>query len=128
MHGATEVVTLVGAALAVLVTVAAFVRWAWRLSRKIDRMHRYVEDEMSLNGGSTMRDAIARLEASGDERAAMIARLHEDQRELHRSQDEHATAMEHQMREVFVRLTRLEERGTPGRYRRPSDTGENQVL
>lgn len=65
-----EYLAVPGAVLAVFAVFAVLGRFAlnvYRFMKGLDEQLSYIRHEMQLNGGRTMRDAVARIEAKLDE-------------------------------------------------------------
>jgi len=54
---------LTAAVLVALGTIGKSVHWAYGFSKRIEASVNYIESEMRFNGGSTVRDAIGRIES-----------------------------------------------------------------
>jgi hypothetical protein len=59
---AWELPTTIAAVLIALGTIVKTVHQVYRWAQRIDSSLAYIESEMRLNGGQTMRDAIKRIE------------------------------------------------------------------
>ena len=64
---AWEYPTLAAAVLVALATIGKSIHWVYRWAQRIDDSLSYIEGEMRFNGGSTMRDAVKRIEQRLDE-------------------------------------------------------------
>jgi len=56
---------LIAAVIVALGTIGKTTHWFYKWAVRIEDSQKYVEGEMRLNGGATMRDAIARIDAEG---------------------------------------------------------------
>ena len=53
---------LIAAVLVAIGTIGKSIHWVYKFSNRIEASVSYIESEMSFNSGSTMRDAIGRIE------------------------------------------------------------------
>lgn len=59
---AWEYPTIIAAVLVAIGVVGKSIHWVYRWAQRIDDSLSYIEGEMRFNGGSTMRDAVKRIE------------------------------------------------------------------
>lgn len=57
---------LAAAIVVALGTIGKAVLWVYRFSKRIEASISYIESEMRFNGGSTIRDAVGRIEGRLD--------------------------------------------------------------
>lgn len=75
MHETAELFALILGGVAVAATMFRFGMIIYRWSRRIEQALNYLESEMKLNGGNTLRDAVWRLEEGQqriEERLAVV--------------------------------------------------------
>ena len=61
-----EYPALVAGVIVALAVIGKAVHWVYRWAERIDSSLGYIESEMRFNGGSTMRDAVKRIESRID--------------------------------------------------------------
>ena len=59
---AWEYPSLIAAVLLAVGVIGKAVHWGYRWAQRIDESLEYVREELSYNGGATMRDAVKRIE------------------------------------------------------------------